>query len=996
MIDDNDSNLTDKENFQMRVGAGSIDCFGGRRFGKTHIVEKCDLFLSILHLDGEYVGFSSYDAVHIRGILEDVIKVLENHTLFKMFKPKVNRAPSYRITFCNGYVLDGINMNIMSKSPGSQFFQKHLDRLYIEEACVDGHTKIRYIDNGEVKSKNISELINSEDYKNIEVFSYNENTQLVEPKAIKNVFKKACKDCNNYKFYLNKSIGSNNRTITVSENHRLFVNGKYINPSNVKVGDKMYLLDGCELSQTQKEVLVGCLLGDSHLNKGNLSSLSFTNSIKQEDYLNYKMSCFESFFETYRKTKNKRKELKKINSIGDIRRYTSKEVSSLCEFNNFKYNRVNNFYTKIDSNLLEKYLSAKSLAFFVMDDGSIGSYKCKKSEKINNYIYLHTEAFDLDTQNLIVDIIQKKFGIIGKVSKSKKYYYISFDSENTEKLIGLIKNYIHPSMLYKINTSCNEFINLSDNKYLLEESEIIKIEKSKKSSWTMYCLEVKDNHNFFANGILTGNSFETKEVYEKRLDAVSENGCVVRAAGMTNFTKYSPSGTRFYDLENRAWVCNLPQYCVAEGSKVLMSDLSTRNIENIQIGDEILTLTEKAPYKMVKTKVTNKVFIGEKETIKLNNGYNDLLLTPDHKLLHKSGKWNRKWTQAKDLKDDSEVYYIKRFVKDFITNFTIKSLSKSPVTKEYGYKNKVYDLTTEAHSFIANGYVVHNCNPKWNEKEKQEAIRRHGGENSISYRIFVKGEVVEEGISVFDMERVRRNYLEKKVVKAFEITKDNFHDFRNILVVDRPQSIEAVHIDADIGESAPTEIIITFKSGNAYKLVYRVTCYNLTEKQQPEIFIHLTEQLKANYIGIDTTDGTGRSIFRTLNQRYPSENLVWCAFNEKINVGFKKDDKDNVICDEKGNPIIEEEYVAEWSIKRLKDLLYGLDIHVLKLPVDYQIDKQLNSVVSTQSGARTVYSVVGEEDHLLAAMRVFAISQWQKEFASHKPIVTKKFSKSGV
>lgn len=472
---DYDENLSKKENFKLHEGAGNIDCFGGRLFGKTHIVETVDILISIFHLADTEVGFTSTDHIHIRGILEEkVIPILERHPFFKLFEPKINRSPNYRIACKNGYVLIGINMNLQSKQPGSQFFQKHLKRLYIEEA-----------------------------------------------------------------------------------------------------------------------------------------------------------------------------------------------------------------------------------------------------------------------------------------------------------------------------------------------------------------------------------SFETEEVFNKRIDAVSEDGCVTRSAGMTNFTKYSPAGRRFYDLKNKPWVCNLPQY----------------------------------------------------------------------------------------------------------------------------------------------------CNPKWDVKQKEKAIKKHGGENSVSYRIFVKGEIVEEGISVFDMERVRRNYIEDKVVKHFEITKENFRNFASILIVEKPDTVKEVFICADIGESAPTEIIVLFKVADNYKYVYNITCYNLTDKQQYELFCFLIYLLKPIIVGLDTTDGTGRAIYRSLNEKYPAENLSWCSFNEKIPVGFERDDDQKIIFDEKGNPIVKEEYVSEYSVKHLKDILYeGL----LKLPIDYKLDKQLNSVVSSSTGSRTVYEVVGDEDHLFSAFRVFAIAEWQKVLKDLKPMSYKKFSKTGV
>lgn len=470
---DTNPQLTDKENFKQREGAGSVYCFGGRKFGKTLCTEEIDLLENMIHSAGEECGFASFDALHIRGILEKIIQVLENHPFFKLFEAKINRSPTYRFFLKNGFTLDGVNMNLTGDNPGGQFFQKHFKRLYIEEA-----------------------------------------------------------------------------------------------------------------------------------------------------------------------------------------------------------------------------------------------------------------------------------------------------------------------------------------------------------------------------------SFETDEVFKKRSESISEDGCVFRVSGMTNFTKYSPPGRIFYDIDNKNRLINLPQF----------------------------------------------------------------------------------------------------------------------------------------------------INPKWDEKTKEKSLKDHAGEESISYRVFVRGEVVEDGISAIDMERVRKNYNYKKLIKNFEVTKDNYPNFSNVLIVERPENVETLYISADIGESAPTEIMIITELNKKFKYIYNITLYNLTDKEQFQIFKFLGEKLKANFIGLDCTDGTGRAIFHSLEEVFPRENLCWVAFNEKIKVDMERDDNNNIIFDE-GQPVYREEYVEIWSVKRLRDLLY--EEGKFELPLDYKLDVQLNSMISTQSGNRTLYHCVSPEDHLIAAFRVFSISQWINEFVNVKPIQKKTFSKTG-
>ena len=242
-------------------------------------------------------------------------------------------------------------------------------------------------------------------------------------------------------------------------------------------------------------------------------------------------------------------------------------------------------------------------------------------------------------------------------------------------------------------------------------------------------------------------SYETDEVFKKRAESVGEYGCVIRASGMTNFTRYSPIGRIFYSLEYKPHVVNMPQL----------------------------------------------------------------------------------------------------------------------------------------------------VSPAWDARAKRVAMEKHSGEETASYRIYVMGQVIEEGLSVLDMERVRRHYLDDKTIKHFEVGKDQFERFRDLIIIDKMKNAEKVWIAADIGESAPTEIAIFFQIPTndlpKYRYAYNITLYNLTDKQQEVVFEWIASQLGAHFVAIDTTEGTGRAIFRRLEESIGKEHMVWVSFNEKLIVGFEKDQK---------------------------------------------------------------------------------------------------------
>ena len=89
---------------------------------------------------------------------------------------------------------------------------------------------------------------------------------------------------------------------------------------------------------------------------------------------------------------------------------------------------------------------------------------------------------------------------------------------------------------------------------------------------------------------------------------------------------------------------------------------------------------------------------------------------------------------------------------------------------------------------------------------------------------------------------------DKKQVKHIEISKDSFHNYQQLLIVERPENAEVLYVDADIGEAAPTEIVVLSKVNDFYKYLYNITLYNLTDKQQEKIFLYIAKKLSANFI----------------------------------------------------------------------------------------------------------------------------------------------------
>ena len=87
-------------------------------------------------------------------------------------------------------------------------------------------------------------------------------------------------------------------------------------------------------------------------------------------------------------------------------------------------------------------LDNEGIAWWFCDDGS-------RSRK--RYISrLHIEGYTYPEQELIRDYIHDKFGYCDLRKYKQKYYYLNIPRITTKKLFKAIKEYIPPSMQYKI------------------------------------------------------------------------------------------------------------------------------------------------------------------------------------------------------------------------------------------------------------------------------------------------------------------------------------------------------------------------------------------------------------------------------------------------------------------------------------------------------------------------------------------------------------------
>lgn len=193
-------------------------------------------------------------------------------------------------------------------------------------------------------------------------------------------------------------------------------------------------------TQEQIEILTGTLLGDSsiqyypnHRWKSPKFKCDHCNS--QEEYANL----------LYTKLQSLGSSIKKYNRID---KRTGKEYITYCvstSSNPYFLNMYNQLYSTGKKEVCLDFLrnfTIKSLAYLYMDDGYADQ----------NTAYICTDNFSDESNKILVEYIESKFGLHFSIVKRGKYYRLRLSKYNFPRFKELIEPYMVESLKYKLRT----------------------------------------------------------------------------------------------------------------------------------------------------------------------------------------------------------------------------------------------------------------------------------------------------------------------------------------------------------------------------------------------------------------------------------------------------------------------------------------------------------------------------------------------------------------
>lgn len=191
--------------------------------------------------------------------------------------------------------------------------------------------------------------------------------------------------------------------------------------------------DELVLTQQQKEVLYGSLLGDMNIGiNGKLPRVSIVHGGDQEAYFDHKCEIFKNILGKVNKTSRYDKRTQKLYNRFAVRLLAH---PVFFEFYNILYN--SDGIKIITQEWLDK-VTPQGLAYWFMDDG------CNSGT-------LATNCFTLDECKLIQDWLYNTYKIETTLQKAPNNQYLVYIKTKSRPIFyDLVYPYMVPSMLYKL------------------------------------------------------------------------------------------------------------------------------------------------------------------------------------------------------------------------------------------------------------------------------------------------------------------------------------------------------------------------------------------------------------------------------------------------------------------------------------------------------------------------------------------------------------------
>ena len=485
--------------------------------------------------------------------------VVHKSFLSNQWKERIEQfLPGARVGIIQGQLIDTDNKDIviamvqslsMKEYPQSTFESFGLtifDECFTYETCI--HTSDGVLKIGQLYEK-WKKCRRNEDNGGTEVqlpkiLSYNRHENVFEYKKLTHAWKKEREDL--------LLIKASKRVIRCTPEHKILTVGNgYVEANKLKCGDLLLCkydarhidcIIAPSLNQDQLQIVYGSYLGDGNISQTVLKRhrLRWLHGERQRSYCQWKANMFGNGNRT-----DNVNNLTCVKNNGFSKKNAYSYTTKIFDLDFDLSSTISSCENVVCDAILQK-IDERGLAIWFMDDASVQK---NKSGEVNS-IRFNTQSFSYDSQTKIMNALKSKFDICcnihkcasSKASKKyKEYNYLMMNKENSQKLINIVKKYIHDDFSYKLNNSdigdddkndCSKYAwnNKFENWGTIPVTSIEKIKNKgygRCKTPNVYDIEVEGNHNFVLASSVDKYSDSVNKSYKSSLyvDGIVVSNC---------------------------------------------------------------------------------------------------------------------------------------------------------------------------------------------------------------------------------------------------------------------------------------------------------------------------------------------------------------------------------------------------------------------------------------------------------------------------------------
>ena len=180
------------------------------------------------------------------------------------------------------------------------------------------------------------------------------------------------------------------------------------------------------LSEVQRDIVVGSLLGDGSMRCKTNALLEINHSSNQRSYVDWKYSQLAELVRTPPKAR-------KGNGSRIAYRFVTRSLPILTPYYHL-------FYGSGRKRIPELELTELTLAVWFMDDG------CRS----RNAVYLNTQQYDESSQRVLLRLLRDQWRIEAALNRDKSYYRIRLTVVGTRRFARLVSPHLLPELSYKL------------------------------------------------------------------------------------------------------------------------------------------------------------------------------------------------------------------------------------------------------------------------------------------------------------------------------------------------------------------------------------------------------------------------------------------------------------------------------------------------------------------------------------------------------------------